>query len=55
MSKNSSNIKGGTDYPSGRPGGSENVWNFKPGSTAKDAVEPHMRKSLGKFTKPRKS
>jgi hypothetical protein len=35
-------------YPSGRKGGSENIWNFQK-SYASDAIVPSMRSKLKKF------
>lgn len=37
-----------TKYPSGRPGGAENVWNFGRPSYESSAVVPSMRKKLKK-------
>lgn len=36
-------------YPSGRPGGSENIWNFTK-SYEDSAIVPSMRKKLKKFS-----
>ena len=36
------------NYPSGRKGGSENIWNFSK-SYSSDAIVPSMRKKLKKF------
>jgi hypothetical protein len=46
--KTKKDVSGGLDYPSGRKGGSENVWNFQE-SYEKPAVIPSMRKSLSGF------
>lgn len=42
-------MKNKKKYPSGRSGGSENVWNFSK-SYENSAIVPSMRKKLKKFT-----
>lgn len=42
-------MKNKKKYPSGKGGGSENVWNFCK-SYEKSAIVPGMRKKLNKYT-----